>query len=90
MQPGGIRKEKCWHKMGPWPFLNVNITFSHVWMELNNAGLHGENLHSVKPTEMLPVWIQGPDVVIAIPCGLGVWWRRDLGFMDRVIHTLSL
>lgn len=75
MQPGAFRKESQ-HKMGPWPFfsrLNVNMTFSHVWMELNNAGLHGENLHSVKPTEMLPVSIQGPDVVIAIPCGPGVW-----------------
>lgn len=41
-------RKGCQDKMG-------NITLSHVWMELNNAGLHGENLHSVSPAERLPV-----------------------------------
>lgn len=51
----------------------VNLTLSHVWMELNNAGLHGEKLHLVKPTEGALSHPRYPDVVTAIPCSPRVW-----------------
>lgn len=58
--------------MGNWQLSHVwqaaNITLSHVWMELNNAGLHGEKLHSVKSAESSLSHPRDPDVVTAIPC----------------------
>lgn len=53
------KKNGCQDKMGIWQLSHVwhavNITLTHVWMELNNAGVHGEKLYSVKPAERLPV-----------------------------------